>query len=294
MTAVIPHSPLTDRLQRFAPQVVAVPGGQVAYRQAGNQRVSHVLLHGIGSASASWLLQLEAANEGNGLGLLAWDAPGYGNSSALAPAQPDAGHYAQRLWAWLDALGISHPVTLVGHSLGALMVARAAVQRPGQAAQLVLLAPAQGYAQASAFERDKKLNERLRQLAELGPHGVGQQRGAGMVSPQAAPELVDYIQGVMAQIQVAGYTQAAHLLSGGDLLADLHTITQQAICPVVVASGHLDRATLLQACQAVAAAAKTPWVDLGAVGHACALQAAPLVNDLLCQNSDLEHLKANP
>lgn len=277
MTPTETPAPMTDRLQRFPCLVVAVVGGQVAYRQAGSRHITHVLLHGIGSASGSWLMQLEAAQASQGAGVLAWDAPGYGSSTAVLPAHPDAGDYASRLWAWLDALGVAHPVTLVGHSLGALMVTRAAVQCPARVAGLTLLAPAQGYVRASAAERDKKLNDRLSQLAALGPQGVGQKRGAGMLSPQAAPELVAYVQGVMAQIQPAGYTQAAHLLSGGDLLADL----AQLRCPVAVGSGQLDTATPPAACQAVAQAVGSPWVNLGAVGHACALEAFDAVNTLL-------------
>ena len=267
---------LAERLQRFTPQVMAVPGGQVAYRQAGAPRVSHVLLHGIGSASGSWLMQLEAA-QGGGRGLLAWDAPGYAASSPVAPGRPDAGDYARQLWAWLDALGITHPVTLVGHSLGALMATRAAVQRPAQVARLVLLAPAQGYARATAEDRHKKLHDRLDQLAALGPEGLGQQRGAGMVSPNAPPELKAYAQRMMSQIHVSGYTQAAQMLAGGDLITDVVKVQ----CPVSVASGQLDTATPQAACQAVALAANTDWLDLGLVGHACALEAADQVNALL-------------
>ncbi len=280
MTALIPSSLLTERLQRFAPQVVAVPDGQVAYRQAGAPHVTHVLLHGIGSASGSWLMQLEAAHGSTnaaGSGLLAWDAPGYATSSPVAASQPDAGDYANQLWAWLDALEISHPVILVGHSLGALMATRAAVQRPGQVASLVLLAPAQGYARASAVDRDKKLNDRLNQLAELGPEDLGQQRGAGMLSPSAPPEMKAYAQRMMSQINVSGYTQAAHLLAGGDLLTDIG----QVHCPVSVASGQLDNATPMHGCRAVALAANTAWIDLGPVGHACALEAAAQVNEIL-------------
>jgi pimeloyl-ACP methyl ester carboxylesterase len=277
MTAVMPPSPLTDRLQRFAPQMVAVPGGQIAYRQAGSQHITHVLLHGIGSASGSWLMQLEAAQNHPKAGMLAWDAPGYSTSSPVLPAHPQAGNYADKLWAWLDSLHITHPVTLVGHSLGALMATRAAAQRPAQVARLVLLAPAQGYARASTAERDKKLNDRLQLLAELGPVGLGQQRGAGMVSPNAAPELVVYAQRMMSQINPPGYTQAAHLLALGDLLTDL----AQVKCPITVASGQLDNATPMAGCQAVAKAASTPWLDLGLVGHACALEAAHQVNAIL-------------
>jgi pimeloyl-ACP methyl ester carboxylesterase len=60
--------------------------------------------------------------------VLAWDAPGYGNSAPLAPmAMPGAADYAERLWAWLDALGpqAAAPLVLVGHSLGALMACAA-------------------------------------------------------------------------------------------------------------------------------------------------------------------------
>ena len=61
MTALMTTTSLADRLQRFMPQVADVAGGQIGYRQAGSQRITHVLLHGIGSASGSWLMQLEAA-----------------------------------------------------------------------------------------------------------------------------------------------------------------------------------------------------------------------------------------
>lgn len=268
---------MMGRLQHFAPQVTLVPGGQVAYRQAGAKHVTHVLLHGIGSASGSWLLQFEAAQSSAAAGLLAWDAPGYSVSSPVAGDRPTADDYAEKLWAWLDALGIVHPITLVGHSLGALMATRAALQRPSQVRRLVLLAPAKGYARASATDRDKKLNDRLHMLAQLGSQGLGQQRGAGMVSPNAAPHLVAYAQRMMSQINARGYTQAAYLLACGDLLTDLAKVQ----CPISVASGQLDNATPMAECQALAKAANTPWVDLGLVGHACALEACGRVNALL-------------
>lgn len=113
---------LSDRLQSFAPQAVATSLGQVGCRQSGAQHITHVLLHGIGLASGSWLMQLEAA-QNSASGLLAWDAPGYGASSPVESAHPQAGEYAAKLWAWLDALHttrpIVEPITLVGHSQSA-------------------------------------------------------------------------------------------------------------------------------------------------------------------------------
>ena len=254
--------------------------GIVGYRQAGTlAHTQGVLLHGIGSGSASWAAQL-AAVEPHQPGLLAWDAPGYGESDGLSLADaawPTATHYAERLWAWLDALGLTQPLTLVGHSLGALMAARAAVLQPQRVAALVLLAPAQGHARLDAAQRERLLHDRLAALANLGPAGMAQQRGAAMLTPDAPTELVAMVQTVMAQIQPLGYTHAARMLSGGDLLADL----AQLRCPVQVASGNADRITPPAGCQQVAAVAGVAWTDLGPVGHACPLQAGAAVNALL-------------
>lgn len=270
--------PLAGRIQCFATERVATSGGDIEYRQAGTATgVTHVLLHGIGSGSASWLNQLEAAEGNKNVSLLAWEAPGYGASAPVTPDHPDAGDYARRLWAWLDAMKVRQPVTLVGHSLGALMVARAATQRPEQVARLVLLSPAQGYARTSAENRQKKLDERLNTLHTLGLQGMAQKRGAAMLSPNAEPELVQYVQSVMAQLNPAGYTQAIHLLAGGNLLTDL----AQLHCPVAVGSGKADTITPPEGCQRVAAAANVPWTDLGDAGHACALDAPGKVSALI-------------
>lgn len=252
-------------------------GTRVAYREAGTAAaVTHVLLHGIGSASGSWAFQLQAAQANPAVRVLAWDAPGYGDSTPLAPEAPDATDYATRLWAWLDVLNVHTPVTLVGHSLGALMVARAALLHPSRVRQLVLLSPARGYGSAAPAERAQKLGDRLALLTKLGPQGMAQARGAAMLSPTAPPALVDAVRETMARIHVGGYTQAARLLDQGDLLADL----RQATCPVRVASGSADTITPPAACEAVARSVGQDRQDLGPVGHACPLEAADAVNAL--------------
>ena len=180
-------------------------------------------------------------------------------------------------------MGVRQSVTLVGHSLGALMAARAARMQPERVRALILLSPAQGYAHADATERDKRLSDRLATLAQLGPQGMAQSRGATMLSGQASPEQLAYIKWVMAQIRPAGYSQAARLLAQGDLLGDVALVR----VPVSVASGAADTITPLGKCQEVAARAQVPWQNLGPVGHACALEAAEPVNTLLGLNLDI-------
>ena len=270
---------LQNMLADFPLQTATTALGQVQYRQAGNTAMAptHVLLHGIGSGSASWVLQLQAAHGANNLHVLAWDAPGYAASTALGTLQPQATEYAQVLWHWLDALVVRQPVALVGHSLGCLMAAAATRLAQTRVSQLFLLAPAQGYARANAPDRSQKRKDRLDNLARLGPQGMAQQRGAAMLSPSATPEQIALVQSVMAQVNPSGYTQAVHLLMDGDVLADL----QQLTCPVTVASGSADTVTPPAGCEALAKSIQAPYVVLPGAGHVCALECAGQVNRLV-------------
>ncbi len=252
--------------------------GRVAWRAAGNaSRATHVLLHGIGSSSGNWVRQLQAAQGDANVRVLAWDAPGYGDSTPLAPSHPVAADYGRRVWEWLDGLGEQAPVVLVGHSLGALMAAAATRQQPQRVARLVLLSPAQGYGTASESEREQKLVTRLHKLETLGPAGMAADRAAAMLAPGAPAVLVDFMREGMAQIVPAGYTQAARMLSTGDLCADVAGLP----CAVAVASGDADGITPPAACQAVARAAGVPWQDVPGAGHACPLEAPAPINRLL-------------
>jgi len=274
---------LTEQLARFAARAIATPEGVVLYRRAatpGTQgAVTHVLLHGIGSASASWVAQLSRAADAAAPAshVLAWDAPGYGDSDALPMQAPAATDYARRMWGWLDALGAQAPFTLVGHSLGALMAAAAAVSQPRRVRRLVLLAPAQGYATADAAVRERKRTERLDNLERLGPAGMARARAGAMLSPRADSAQVAFVEQVMAAIRPHGYTQATHMLSGGSLAADLARVQ----CPVTIASGSADGVTPPEGCRGLARGIGADYVDLGAVGHSCALEAAEQVNRLL-------------
>ncbi len=274
---------LEQQLAAFPLLHSETPLGQIAYRRAGGSTTTDtstpsastlVLLHGIGSSSSSWLHQLQSLAAHRTV--LAWNAPGYTGSSRLLQDAPAAVDYAQRLWVWLDALGVRR-ITLAGHSLGALIAGAATRAAPQRVAQLYLLAPAGGYGTAPAAVRETKLRERLDHLAALGPQGMAEKRGAAMLSPQATADQIAFIKQTMAQVDPAGYTQATRMLAHGDLAADLAHVT----CPVTVASGSVDGVTPPEACRRIAAAARTRLIDLGPVGHLCALEAASAVNQLL-------------
>ena len=90
-------------VERFPAQEVSGAGRRFSYRRAG-RGPDLVLLHGIGSGSASWVHQLAHFQDRHRV--TAWDAPGYGGSDPLERAEPAATDYARALGAFLGALAI--------------------------------------------------------------------------------------------------------------------------------------------------------------------------------------------
>jgi acetolactate synthase I/II/III large subunit len=250
----------------------------IDFLQAGDAaEVTHVLLHGIGSNAGSWQCQLDAAQGNPRIKMLAWNAPGYLGSAHMAMDAPSASDYAAALWTWLDHLNVTTPVVLVGHSLGCLTAAAAAAMQPARVRELILLSPARGYGAVSEAERQEKLQGRLATMHKLGIAGMAKARSAALLAPNSQQALLDKACSLMAQLNERGYTQAATMLTHGDIAADLAKVT----CPVRVAVGSLDTITPPAGCAKVAAAANTTLVDLGAVGHLCALEAPDAVNQLI-------------
>ena len=277
-------SDLISELSGHPAHVSATRQGVVSFRASATpfdlSATTHVLLHGIGSGSGSWIKQLKSASSNKKI--IAWDAPGYGQSSHLKTNSPTAIDYADRLWSWLDSLHLQQPVTLVGHSLGAIIATKAALLKPAQVSQLILLSPALGYGACTVQDKSAVQHQRLSTLRELGPQGMAQKRSAALLSNHAPSYLQAYVAHIMSQITVAGYEQAVHLLVNSDLLADIKQLVQPPLpLKVTVACGDLDTITPPSKCQHAANAAHTHLLSLGASGHACALEAFDAVDALL-------------
>jgi pimeloyl-ACP methyl ester carboxylesterase len=271
---------LVQQVQRMPTLGCALPHrGFIRYREKTGEKNATpiVLLHGIGSGSGSWVRQLAGATSRH---LLAWDAPGYADSTALKPEQPSASDYAQVLWAWLDALQVQR-VHLVGHSLGCLMAAAASRLQAQRVVRLTLLAPAQGYGLATAELRRQKTQERLQAMHTLGLEKMAQQRAPRLLSPQASAEQIALATHMMRQLNEGGYAQATHMLGSGDIRADLQAFRAASSAPITVACGEHDGITPPQACRELAAFIHAPYLSLGDAGHLCALQAPQAVQSLL-------------
>jgi pimeloyl-ACP methyl ester carboxylesterase len=286
---------LEARLSHFpARRIATAPRCTVGYREAGDAGAAQgsalplVLLHGIGSGAASWVQQLEAL--GTTRRVLAWDAPGYGESTPVASASPVANEYANTLEDWLDALGIERCV-LVGHSLGAIIAGAFAAANAQRVAGLLLISPAAGYGAASEEVRASKRDSRLAMLAELGPQGLADKRSANMLSPHADDASREWVRWNMSRIVPHGYAQATHLLANADLAADVAKIEGR----IAVAVGAEDTITPPSSCERIARAARARLQIIPRAGHAGYIEASTEYTELIdafCRASDGQWSKA--
>jgi pimeloyl-ACP methyl ester carboxylesterase len=250
--------------------------GTVSYREAGTGPAL-VLLHGIGNQSGSWARQLDALAPR--FRVIAWDAPGYGDSDALATEWPSAADYADSARALLDALGIERAV-LVASSLGALVAGALAAESPARVAGLVLLNPAGGYGLADPKEREEKLAARLARLAELGPAGMAQALPPGMLAKTASAEARALAAWGTARIRPDGYAQAARMLAQGRLAEDAVRYSG----PVLVVAAAEDSITPPAGCERIAQAfPRGAYRLLTGAGHLSYLDVPPTVNAIIAE-----------
>ncbi|HEY8580436.1 MAG TPA: alpha/beta fold hydrolase [Beijerinckiaceae bacterium] len=254
----------------------ALPHGALSVLEAGAGEAL-VLLHGVGSAARSWRAQIEALSATHRV--LAWDAPGYGDSAPLPAEAPDAGDYAQAVADWLDATGVGR-AHVVGHSLGALIAARFARLHPARTLSLTLASCALGHARLPAEERTRLLESRLADVRDLGPRGMAEKRGPRLLAPGADPALVAGVVDAMASVRPHGYAQAARMLSGGDLVGDLRALPADP--PVQFVWGSADVITPPAANETAAAARPdAPRHVIAGAGHACYIERASTFNDIV-------------
>ena len=250
--------------QRFGQRVLALNDSAQAIREIGNGPAI-VLLHGIGSGAGSWLeVALQLGQQGH---VVAWDAPGYGESSPLPSQVPTAEDYALRLSQTLDSLGIANCV-LVGHSLGAITAAAFTRLYPERVRRLVLISSARGYGDpARAAQGEAVRAHRLGTLEQSGIARMAAQRSSAMLSPRASAKALEWVRWNMARLNPQGYRQAIELLCGDDLLR--HAPLQ---VPCDVHCGEADGITPAEACLTLAKALGATFSLIPDAGHASPIE----------------------
>ena len=243
----------------------------ISYRETGAGQAL-VLLHGIGSSSAGWLAQLETLS---GYRLIAWDAPGYGESEFLTTEKPRAADYAQALHEFLDRL-LLKDVVLVGNSLGCLMAGAYAAAHGDRVRSVILLAPAGGY--ASLADREERLRGRLEELDKLGPEGLAEKRSPTVVAKNSPPFALELVKWNHYRIRPQGMKQALHCLAQGSLATDARRFQKK----VLVACGSEDVITPEASCKQIATAfPRAEYRTLPGLGHVPHIEDPQKINELI-------------
>ena len=268
-----PHGASTPTVAR---RQVQIGGSVVTYSEAG-AGTPLVLLHGIGSAARAFDDQLAGLSDR--LRVIAWDAPGYGGSTCLAPESPMASDYAAALREFLDTLGLP-ACHLVGHSLGALMAASFAAGHPGRILSLTLTSVAAGHARLAVAEREKLLAQRLGDIAELGPRRMAEQRGPRLLAAGATPVMTRRVVETMAAVRPDGYGQAARMLAAGDIKADVTRLPTDMPVQFIYGDGDV----ITPPARNIEIASLRPGAPVhvvGGAGHAVYLERPEMFNSIL-------------
>jgi 3-oxoadipate enol-lactonase len=220
-----------------------------------------LLLHGIGSNSRSFRHQL--AELADAFDVVAWDAPGYGRSD---DPPPGAGleYFADCAVGLLDDLHIDQAHVL-GVSMGGVVAQLVYHRHPARVRALILVDTNPGGGALPEPMRSERVQQRLENLARLGPRGMAEQRAPNLVRAGAPPALVAELTEIMAEVRPAGYCAAAIALGATDLTARLAEIR----VPTLVVHGAQDAVVPLETGRQLAAAIpNAQLVVIPNAGHA--------------------------
>jgi len=248
----------------------------LTYRTAGDKHApAIVMLHGIGSSSAGYRAQLAALSQRHRV--VAWDAPGYGQSSPFANGTPTATDYADALMALMSALGVSR-ATVVGSSWGSVIAATFAAQYPSATHALVLSAPNVARGHLTRSERDAAREALLRSGAAQSAEARAAVVDA-LVAPNANPLVRALVSRLRDAVTPAGWQQAV------DMLFSTYTPSVMASvqAPVSVMVGSLDHvAPLDEHARPIHEAARESALHvLDAIGHMPKLEAPGTFNSVV-------------
>jgi 3-oxoadipate enol-lactonase len=203
-----------------------------AYRMVGEGPETILFLHGIGGGRASFDAQIGAL--GPRYRHLAWDMPGYGDSSPLPEmtfaAMADA---AIRL---LDELDITQ-AHIVGHSMGGMVAQEIAIDHGERVASLVLSATSPAFGKPGGDWQRQFLATRLAPLdagktpADLAPDVV-----AGLVADDAPATAIEAAIGSMCEISSEAYRAALTCL----VTFDRRDALDRIAAPCLLIAGEVD------------------------------------------------------
>ena len=243
---------------------VDVDGMRIAFTRAGSGPAL-VMLHGAPSDSRTW--QWMVPDLARDHTVIAWDAPGFGESSDIDDSWR-APRFADALAAFVAALDLERP-HLVGHSFGTMVALSLFRRHPAVPASLVLVGGYAGWAGSLPPDEVARRLEMFVGMAELGD-AFDPRSYPGLFSDLIPADRDAALTTIMREnvrpttIRAAGHTGAE---------TDLRPVLPTIDVPTLVLHGDADGRSPLANAKALHAAISTSaLVVLPKLGHACVVE----------------------
>ena len=230
-----------------------------------------LMVHGLGGTSNFY--QVQAQTLADRFQVIRPDSAGAGRSPVTG--QISIGSHADDLAALLDQLGVSG-ATVVGHSMGTLVVRTLAARHPGLVSRLVLLGavaePADAVRQA---QRDRAATLRRDGTAAVAPGVVA--NALSETTRRDKPEVAAFVRELIMRQDPEGYARNCEALATA---TDPGPVDPGL--PLLLITGGDDKTGPPEVSQAIAAAHGSATVTvIDGTGHWTALEAARDVTDQL-------------
>ncbi len=245
-------------------ETVDVDGMRIASTGAGSGPPL-VMLHGAPCDSRTWQWMLPDLSRDHAV--LAWDAPGFGESSDIDDSWR-APQFADALAAFIAALGLERP-HLVGHSFGTMVALSLFQHHPAVPASLVLVGGYAGWAGSLPPDEVARRFEMFVGMAELGK-AFDPKSYPGLFS-ELIPADRDAVLATMMRENMRPPTVRAAGYIGAE--TDLRRVLPTVDLPTLVLHGEADARSPLANAEALHAGISTSQlVVLPKLGHACVVE----------------------
>lgn len=200
-----------------------------------------LFLHGWGLNHRSYRHTLEHL-AAVGVRVYAPSLPGFGGTAELPTQAFTLAGYATWVEQFLAEVGLSEPVTVIGHSFGGGVAIKFAHDAPGSVSQLVLVNSIGGSVWTDRRGRDKHMRDRP--LWDWGLHLPGEAMSPGRFARIVPVIIADAVPNFLRQPRTVW--KVAGLARSADLSEELAVLRDRRL-PVVILWGHND-AVLPLAC----------------------------------------------
>src|SRR5262249_20873889 len=197
-----------------------------------------VLLHGVGANSMHWRFQFAGLSDR--FRVVAWNAPGYMLSDALAKYTPDCKDFADAFADFLAALKLDR-VSILANSFGSRVAQCFAMVQPDRIVKLAMTGVGIGPRGLSDEEKQKVIATREAQIAK-GGYGFAapvRARVSALLSAQAPKETIDLVSHVVRATNPRGFMHGIKLGLADGYSPD--EVAPKLTMPVLMIQGREDR-----------------------------------------------------